>query len=58
MRLSWAGFASRVARQPCSLQNHAYVGARRQMAELMALQQMILFFMVERFPARCDFIVQ
>jgi hypothetical protein len=28
MRLSWAGFASRVARQPCSLQNQAYIAAR------------------------------
>jgi hypothetical protein len=41
MPLSWAGFAGRVARQPCSLQNQAYVAARRQMAELSALQQTI-----------------
>ena len=36
MRLSWAGFASRVTRQRCSLQNQTYVAARRQVADLRA----------------------
>ena len=49
MRLSWVGFASSVARRPCSLQNQAYVAAQRQMAELRALQQTI-FFMRGSFP--------
>jgi hypothetical protein len=57
MPLSWAGFASRVARQPCSLQNQVYVAARRQMAELRALQQTIFFFHDgELSGLGCDFI--
>jgi len=49
MPLSWAGFASRIARQPCSLQNQAYVAARRQMARFDSFATDD-FFMMESFP--------
>ena len=53
MPLSWAGFASRIARQPCSLQNQAYVAARRQVAELRAATDH--FFIGELSALWCDF---